>query len=139
MKPPYTQQFEEFWRQYPNGPRNNSNQTTRGLKKRAWRVWRRMSMEERFAAADAVKHLKRDPYIPQASVWLNGGGWDCGDGEELNKALQEKQRDKEKQRLRESGAAKWLREQTHETRLQYLATRPFHKWLVDEIEAESNG
>ena len=138
VTPKYTKQFEEFWRQYPNGPRNNSNQKTRGLKPRAWAVWKRMSMEERFAAMDAVKTLKRDPYIWQASVWLNNTGWDTGDKEEIDwkKELAQKKQDKERQELREGGTAKWLREQTPKVRKQYAIDWPIHKWLVDEIEAE---
>ena len=135
VTPKYTKQFEEFWRQYPNGPRDNSNQKTRGYKPRAWKVWKRMSMEERFAAMDAVQKLKRDPYIPQASVWLNGTGWDCGDEVDWEKRVTGMYRDIQRQTDRET-YKKYVTGLPDAERQEYLVKHPFHKWLVDEIEKE---
>lgn len=139
ITPKYTKQFEEFWRQYPNGPRSTGNQKTRGLKPRAWKVWKQMSMNERFAAVDAVAKLKRDPYIPQASVWLNGTGWDVGDKEEIDwkKEVARRKSDNEKQEERDT-YKKYVTGLSDAERQEYLVQHPFHKWLVDEIEAENS-
>ena len=138
-KPKYNQQFEEFWRQYPNVKRTNSKAGTRGYKPRAWRAWQGISMNERFAALEAVGKLERSAWLSQASVWLNNDGWTLEPGEDINKLVAQKIRDKQKQYDREHTGS-WLREQTSTTRLAYAAAWPNHKWLVDEIEAEnSNG
>ena len=134
MKAKYTEQFEQFWRQYPNVSRNGSGQKTRGNKKEAWLQWKRLSLGDKLSALEGVKNIKPDPYLKNAVRWLKYDGWENEDNRTFDASILRKKTEANKQELRESGTACWLKEQTPEKRQEYVVAMPCHKWLVDEIE-----
>lgn len=131
-----TQEFEDFWRQYPNVPRTNSKQTTRGSKKKTWAFWQKMKLEDRLAASGLVQYVKADPFIPQAIVWLRWDGWDDVEKADPVAVMAKKQQDaqRDKQREQDRGKIPYLSEQTPEYRQDYARRNPTERWLIEEIE-----
>lgn len=131
-----TRQFDDFWRQYPNVPRTNSKQSTRGNKKQAWLYWKMMPLYDRLAAASAVEHVHPDPYLYQAIRWLRLEGWESVTEPDPVAALAQKQlkMQRDKQREDDRHFIPFLSEQTPEYRQDYLANNPHHGWLIKEVE-----
>ena len=70
----YSPEFLEFWKKYPKRWIASSGKYVKIHKKKAWKVWKGLSAEDKACALKhAHKKSSTSQYVPDAFRWLRDG------------------------------------------------------------------
>jgi hypothetical protein len=76
MKSEFTEEFEEFWYNWPTRYIKSSSMYVKLGKGKAWNIWSKMSVANRKLAIVATGCMpKSAEWIPDAFRWLRDKGW----------------------------------------------------------------
>ncbi len=132
----YTQQFEQFWKLYPKGCRNDGCGSLQGGKKDAYRAWLGLDAQEKKDAREAVAILKKHQYLPHASRWLRSGMYEAVlENVVVAKTSEFRQKTAWHTKARDD-YSRWIKEQDEDTLSAWMGKNPHLVWLVKELRPE---
>ena len=76
FQPPYTEEFELFWRAYPPRINLDLNVLRKADKQGAWLEWQKLTKDEMIAALNVVRQEKTSKWTPDARKWLLHKRWE---------------------------------------------------------------
>jgi len=135
----YSEQFLQFWHDYPTRWIKSSNRYVKIGKELAWLQWRKLTVAERVLASQAVKCEVTSQIIPDPWRWLRDKKFRdfevVDEKREVFKEAEKRKREREKIR-KEDGA--YYREKSIKD-LEECRKSPVlsnHWFLIDEVLAE---
>jgi len=135
----YSEQFLQFWHDYPARWIKSSNRYVKIGKEVAWVAWQKLTVAERDLASQAVKCEKTSQFIPDPWRWLRDKKFrDFEAVDEKQEVLKEtEKRKREREKIRKEDGD-YFREKSiknlEECRKSPVLTN--HWFLIDEVLAE---
>ena len=76
MRTKYTEEFEAFWGLYPRRWIVSSGVWVKIGKRKAFRVWSRLSKDDHSDIMAVIKRFREGKFVPDAWRWLRDVGWE---------------------------------------------------------------
>ena len=135
----YSEQFLQFWHDYPTRWIKSSNRYVKIGKELAWLQWRKLTVAERVLASQAVKCEVTSQIIPDPWRWLRDKKFrDFEVVDEKQKVLEEAEKQKKKKEEVRKEYGDYYREQSIEELERCRKARSLTPlwFLIDEVLAE---